>query len=39
MLDQARELFSLHGNVDRAYLDQRIRTETVGDYGIEELEG
>ena len=39
MLDQARELFSLHPNVDRIYLDQRIRTETVGDYGIEDLEG
>jgi hypothetical protein len=30
-------LFSLRPNVDRAYLDQRIRTETVGNYGIEDL--
>jgi hypothetical protein len=39
MLDQARELFSLHRHVDRVYLDQRIRTETAGDHGIEDLEG
>jgi len=39
MLAQARELFGLNANIDRAYLDQRIRTETVGDYGIEDIEG
>jgi len=37
-LDQARTLFGLQTGLDRAYLDRRIREETVGDYGIETLE-
>jgi hypothetical protein len=37
MLDQARELYALAGVIDRDYLEQRIRTETVGDYGVEDL--
>lgn len=34
MLEQARRLFILHSDVDRAYLDRRVREETMGDYGI-----
>jgi len=37
MLKQARELLALHGDVDRAYLDKRIREETVGNYGIDDI--
>ena len=37
-LGQARILFALQNSLDRAYLDRRIREETGGDYGIEELE-
>ena len=36
-IDQARVLFALHPNLDRAYLDRRIREETCGDHGIEDL--
>jgi hypothetical protein len=36
-LDQARTLFRLQSSLDRAYLDRRIREETAGDYGIEDL--
>ncbi|HEY6817543.1 MAG TPA: hypothetical protein VI168_18555 [Croceibacterium sp.] len=36
-LDQARTLFRLQPALDRAYLAQRIREETAGDYGIEHL--
>ena len=36
-LDQARALFRLHPDVDRAYLDRRIREESQGDHGIEDL--
>lgn len=39
MRAQARELLALHPEADRAYLEQRIRTETVGDHGIEDIEG
>jgi hypothetical protein len=38
MLDQARELYALATKMDRDYLDQRIRTETMGDYGVDALE-
>ena len=38
-IDQARVLFALHPNCDRAYLDRRIREETMGEHGIEALEG
>ncbi len=36
--DQALTLFRLQLEFDRAYLDRRIREETVGDYGIEALD-
>ncbi len=36
-IDQARALFRLHPDVDRAYLDRRIREESFGDHGIEDL--
>ena len=36
-LDQARVLFALHPDLDRAYLNRRIREETCGDHGIEDL--
>jgi hypothetical protein len=39
MLGQARELYNLPIQLDRDYLDRRIREESVGDYGIEDLEG
>ncbi|WP_353205496.1 hypothetical protein [Sphingomonas sp.] len=39
MLGQARVLWSLHKNADRAYLARRISEETFGDYTIEDLEG
>jgi hypothetical protein len=37
-LDQAKTLFSLQTDLDRGYLEHRIREETFGDYGIEALE-
>lgn len=37
-LQQARILFRLHPALDKAYLDRRIREETLNDYGIEALE-
>ncbi|MEA3064372.1 MAG: hypothetical protein QOJ27_811 [Sphingomonadales bacterium] len=37
MLVQARRLFSLHRDADRHYMEMRIRHETVGDYGVEDL--
>jgi hypothetical protein len=39
MLGQARTLLKLYPNVDRAYLEQRVRKETVGDYGAEDIAG
>jgi hypothetical protein len=39
MLGQAQALLRLSPGLDRAYLDARIRQETVGDYGAEDLEG
>lgn len=38
-LAQARILLALHGNADMAYLDRRIREESMGEYGIEDLQG
>lgn len=38
MLGQARILLGLYPDLDRAYLDRRIRRETLGDYGAEALE-
>lgn len=37
-LDQARTLLRLHPDADRAYLDRRIREETFGDHGIDDVE-
>ena len=34
-LDQARALFALFPDVDRAYLERRIRYESAGDHGLE----
>lgn len=36
-LEQARALFGLQTSLDRAYLERRIREESMGDYGIEIL--
>lgn len=37
MLDQALALFKLYPDVDLDYLEERIRCETAGDYGIDIL--
>ena len=37
MLDQAKKLFGLHADVDLDYMDARIRHESAGEYGIEDL--
>lgn len=37
MREQARRLLLLHNNVDRAYLDRRVREETDGAYGIDDI--
>lgn len=37
MLGQAARLLVLHSDVDRAYLDRRVREETTDDYGIEDI--
>jgi len=38
MLGQARTLLSLYPDLDRVYLEDRIRQETFGDYGADEVE-
>lgn len=38
MLAQARALHDLHPEADRAYLERRIREETLGDHGVEDLQ-
>ena len=38
MLDQARSLYRLNIDFNFPYLERRIREETVGDYGVEDLE-
>jgi hypothetical protein len=38
MLVQARRLFMLHPDADRDYMEKRIRHETVGNYGVEDLQ-
>lgn len=35
--DQARILFRLHPDADLDYLERRIREESMGDYGVEDL--
>jgi hypothetical protein len=37
MLDQARTLFALSEDLDLDYMEKRIRYETAGDYGVENL--
>lgn len=37
-LDQARVLLQLHPDADRVYLERRIREETFGDHGVEDVE-
>ncbi len=39
MLHQARTLFALYPDADLDYLERRIREETVGDYGVREVQG
>ncbi len=39
LLDQARELLRLHADADRDYLDRRVRYETAGDYGYDDVKG
>jgi len=39
MLDQAMKLLHLYPNLDRDYLEHRIRTETAGDHGIDDIQG
>lgn len=38
MLGQARALLRLHADLDRDYLERRIREETTGDHGIRDIE-
>ena len=38
-IDQARKLLALHPDADMDYLDRRIREESMGDYGIEDITG
>ena len=37
-LDQARILLGLHPDAEMDYLERRIREETLGDYGIEDIQ-
>lgn len=37
MLEQARCLFALHSDVDLDYMERRIRQESAGDHGVEDL--
>lgn len=37
MLGQAQALFRLSEDLDLAYLEERIRTETLGDHGVQDL--
>jgi hypothetical protein len=39
MLEQARRLFILHADADRVYMEQRIRHESAGEYGVADLKG
>ena len=36
-IDQARDLLRLNPDVDRVYLDRRIREESFGDHGIDDI--
>ena len=37
MLDQAKKLFALHADADLDYLEDHIRHESAGEYGVENL--
>lgn len=37
--EQARLLLALHPDADLVYLDRRIREESMGDYGVEDITG
>jgi hypothetical protein len=37
MLEQARRLYALHGDADLVYMERRIRHESAGDYGVDDL--
>jgi len=37
MLGQARALLALHPDADMAYLERRVRMESDGDYGVEDI--
>ena len=37
--EQARALLSLYPDVDRAYLERRVREETLDEYGVEDISG
>ena len=39
MLQQAKTMFSLYPDADLDYMEQRIRYETAGEYGVETLKG
>jgi hypothetical protein len=36
-LDQARILLALHPDLDRNYLDRRVREQTAGAYGADDI--
>lgn len=36
-LEQARILLALHPDADMAYLERRIREESMGDHGVEDI--
>jgi hypothetical protein len=38
-IDQARSLFALNPDIDLVYLERRIRDESFGDYGIDDIKG
>jgi hypothetical protein len=38
-IDQAQSLLALNPDVDLVYLDRRIRDESFGDYGIDDIKG
>jgi hypothetical protein len=38
-LDQARILLALHPDADLAYLDRRVREESCGEFGVEDVQG
>jgi hypothetical protein len=39
LLEQARRLYALHRDADRDYMESRIRHESAGEYGVEDLNG